>query len=613
MKITRTGSQRGWVACLAGSLVLASLSVVLGQETQVSASIEPAVVRVGEQAVYRIVISGRGALEEIPDIQAPATLEFGRPGQQKNVSIINGVLSVRGTLNYAVMPTAAGEFEIPGQAVTVGGVREETNAVRLTVKPARVGGAGAASGKARPGQENTASGQGGRQEDEASKGQDLQPFLGLEVGKASFYVGEIVPVTVTLYTHSSTPLRDIGMPQMDRSEFVLREFPRRPLMQVAQRGGVTYYSSVFSSSLSGIRPGKAVLGPVSVECIVQIPDRRIGLHPFLNLGRTKRFRVFGDSAELTVLPLPAEGRPEGFGGLVGEFSLSTVATPVKLSVGDPISLTMTLRGRGNLDEVEAPRMSGDSVGWKTYEPSVLGEPEGDAHADRRIAFNHVLIPTTAQKEIPSFSLPYFDPEKGEYVVLRSEPIAIEVAPAEPLVQGGAEAGASAPVYAGDIAPSKPTASLTDVVDYGGVGLAAASPSLALPPHRRTVFLAWQVLPLLMLLLLLVDIARRGAGRLAAGRVGRKDGARVSAEIADLRGFRGDRLDFLQRAAALARNLNSNGQDDSLKEIVAAYEVLQFGEGVGSGNGSMVDDEEQQRMVGLLAKAFAGESDKRNQA
>lgn len=592
MRTTGTGSPGARLLLLAGCLVLVAWSPLWAQKPQVSAGIEPAVVRVGQQAVYRISIKGKGNLEVPRDIEAPDALEVGSPSSSRNVSFVNGAMSVQASLSYPVFPTEAGEFEIPGQVVSVDGERIVTNAVRLSVKPAGAGGANPGARAAEPGQAG------------GSAQRELDPFLSLEVGKTSFYVGEIVPVTVTLYTHGSTPLRDIGLPQMERSEFVLREFPRRPLMQVAEVGGVTWYSSRFSSSLSGIRPGKATLGPAQLECIVQVPDRRFGLHPFFNLGRTQRFRASSEPLELTVLPLPAEGRPQGFGGLVGEFSLSALATPVKLAVGDPISLTLTLRGRGNLDEVEAPAMNAALPGWKTYEPSVLGEPEGEAHGERKIAFNQVLIPTSMQKEIPSFSLPYFDPLKGEYVVLRSEPIAIEVA------AGPADAG-SDPIARGPVgrddeaaAPPRPTPTITEIVDYGGAGLALADPSRALPPHRRTAFLAWQGVALCLLLLLLADVVRRAVARAAAGGRWKNGGDSLARQISGLESFNGDRGEFLRQAAALARQVGGSGVDDSLREIVAAHEVLQFGQGQDGGSGSPLQEDERRRVVEALSRAVA---------
>jgi TPR repeat protein len=142
-------------------LLLLSANALLyaAQKPSISASIQPAVVQVGQQAVYSVTIEGEGSLEMPRDLQAPDALEFGSPRHSRQVNFNNGVVSKKASLSYPVFPTEPGEFEIPGQIVNVKGQRETTNAVRLIVKPASTGGvAGSAGGNL---QQGTGSGQGG--------------------------------------------------------------------------------------------------------------------------------------------------------------------------------------------------------------------------------------------------------------------------------------------------------------------------------------------------------------------------------------------------------------------------------------------------------------------
>lgn len=568
-----------------------------GDDTvKVTATIEPTLLSVGEKAIYRIVITGKATLEELPNIKAPDALEFGSPSRRKDVNIVNGKVSVRGALSYVMRPSEAGDFEIPAQILNVDGKRYTTNRVNLTVKPGRKSGSASQPAPVTPPSGKKM----GNASDSQEKENDLRPFLRMEVGKTRFYVGEIVPLSITLFTHSATPLRNVGAPSLDRANFVLREFPRRPVMQVAEAKGATYYASTYPSSLSGIRPGNVTLGPASVECILQIPDQRFGLHPFLNFGSTKRFRVSGEAIELTVLPLPTEGRPAGFGGLVGQFSLSAEATPTQLAVGDPVSLTLTLQGRGNLDEVTPPEMA-ESGGWKTYPPSVLGESGGDAHGDRRISFNQVLIPMSVQEQIPLFSVPYFDPVAKKYIVLQSDPIKIEVSEA---ASPGLGAGGGGTVSSNDsgVHPARPVATLTDIVEYGGLGLAVAPPHAGSPPHLRSWFFIWQVIPAFLLLVFLLGSLRTGVSSLMKRK--RDAEGEVRRGIAQLRDFRGDFRDFLSLAAGLARKMDASYGGEATRSIISEYETLQFGESDNAAEKRPIDDGEKQKVIALLEKAAA---------
>lgn len=54
---------------------------------------------------------------------------------------------------------------------------------------------------------------------------------------------------------------------------------------------------------------------------------------------------------------PKEGQPDTFHGAVGKYTMTVTATPQEVSVGDPISLNLTIRGTGRMDSLQAPRLA----------------------------------------------------------------------------------------------------------------------------------------------------------------------------------------------------------------------------------------------------------------
>ena len=60
--------------------------------------------------------------------------------------------------------------------------------------------------------------------------------------------------------------------------------------------------------------------------------------------------------KLTVLPLPEQGKPEGFYGLVGRYTIEASATPTQVSVGDPITLIIKIGGSRYLKPVQWPEL-----------------------------------------------------------------------------------------------------------------------------------------------------------------------------------------------------------------------------------------------------------------
>jgi hypothetical protein len=145
----------------------------------------------------------------------------------------------------------------------------------------------------------------------------------------------------------------------------------------------------------------------------------------------RKLRAADRDRSLEVAALPRAGQPPSFAGAVGRgFQLDVAADRTVVQVGDPITLTLTLRGEGNLERLGLPSLDA---------PGLLPEdrfrvPTGDlpgvaeAGAKRFTAVVRVLDPR--QQEIPALEYAWFDPERERYETTRSRPIALSVRPAE---------------------------------------------------------------------------------------------------------------------------------------------------------------------------------------
>src|SRR4030095_6320189 len=72
--------------------------------------------------------------------------------------------------------------------------------------------------------------------------------------------------------------------------------------------------------------------------------------------------------EAVALPPPKEGQPAGFpSSNVGHYTLDVAVDRAAVAVGDAVTLTMTVRGTGNLRNVVMPALP-TLEGWKGYEP-----------------------------------------------------------------------------------------------------------------------------------------------------------------------------------------------------------------------------------------------------
>jgi len=132
-----------------------------------------------------------------------------------------------------------------------------------------------------------------------------------------------------------------------------------------------------------------------------------------------------------VKQVPAADRPASYLGAVGQFTWSAELKPTKCRAGDPVTLVLTLRGRGSLAAAAPPDLSevpAVAEHFKTYE----GTRETKGAACR---FTYTLRPLSAEiTEFPSIPGSYFDVQQNHYVTLQTDPIPIRVEKAAALAR-----------------------------------------------------------------------------------------------------------------------------------------------------------------------------------
>jgi hypothetical protein len=130
---------------------------------------------------------------------------------------------------------------------------------------------------------------------------------------------------------------------------------------------------------------------------------------------------------IPVKPLPAAGRPGGFSGAVGRFDLEAKLNEDGVAAGDPVTLTVSISGKGSLRSVEAPEVA-DLAGFRTFDPKVQASTHagaGGIESDK--SWEYVLVPQSGGvKELGPWELSYFDPEREQYVTASAGPLTLRV-------------------------------------------------------------------------------------------------------------------------------------------------------------------------------------------
>lgn len=600
---TLCASATGMAAEATATAVLDNSETVLGQPVQLqikvtgSASATPP----QEIAVDGLEIHYAGDQRE-------THIEFGSRGMTNTTSVIH---------TYTVMPLRAGTFKIPSQAVRVGNTSMRTPELTLNVADA----AGRSSRGARR-NETT---------DPAQIG-----FVELILAKTTAYVGEMIPTEIRLGFYTRTPVESLGNGVELTGQGFTTQKMREPRQTIETIRGRSYQVFTFKTAIAPARSGKIDIGPVEVNPVVRIPQtnarRALPRDPF-NLNdpffdnffndpafapsAPREIKIKSEAAALEVKPLPPNA-PPSFAGAVGSFTMVADAKPTSAQVGDPLTITAKISGRGNFDRVTAPSFE-DEKGWHKYPPSSQFKQDDDVGISGLKTFETVLSANERKENVPALLFSYFDPVKEQYVTLRSDRIAVHIeggnVPA-PSTAGSPANPSSVPAQT----PATTPASKTQDILYQLTELPKVNESFR-PLFARRLFWLVQLIPLLGLLGFIV-------WKLREIRLGDREAQRIALlenEAAELqkklrhtdalpRDYFSAASRVVQLKTALAKNVNPNSVDAEsaatafnadeptrkrLRELFAVNDELRYS---GGQNGaSTVSADRRREVLDLLER------------
>ncbi len=399
----------GWLIVCAGHAQAGDL--------QVSASLDRNPITTTEQAVLSVTVSGAGG--NLPDPQLPALPDFQvyNAGRSQNFTWINGKASSNVTHNFVLTPSKEGQFNIPPVRVSEQGQTVESSALALVVTrgdPSAVQGSARPEGAARP----------------APPGQGAHAvFIAGTVDKASVYVGE--PLVFTFRLFNRVPL--LSQPRYQPPEmtgFWTEDLPPQRNFTTSYKG-MPYNVTEVRTALFPSAPGKSQIGSarlnVNLENFGTDPFGSNFFAQFFGRGEEKELRTEPISIHVKALPSP---KPADFSGAVGTYSLSAQVDKPKIAVGQPLTLSLTIAGRGHIKSIpDLPLPS--LTNFRTFDASAatnIEKKEGTVEGSK--VFKTVLIPTASgDLTIPQISFTYFDLSEHAYRTARSRPLVVHVSPA----------------------------------------------------------------------------------------------------------------------------------------------------------------------------------------
>ena len=227
----------------------------------------------------------------------------------------------------------------------------------------------------------------------------------IEVNKTSLYEGEPLIVQAKVYSRfAPTSIEDYQTYKIDQSidKQVLDNAQNLTARKESVKGVGMYV----------ITHDKNLLFPTGSGALQINPFKLVLRQHFDGLA------VVSNGASVNVKPLP-NNAPKSFIGFVGSLEAKCQYNGTCDKKGDIIKLELVLSGKGNLHNVDAPKLI-LSKGLIQFGKPALTEAYsfGAQGAEGKIIYNYTLQSTNNErKEINDLLISYFNPEKEAYVTL----------------------------------------------------------------------------------------------------------------------------------------------------------------------------------------------------
>lgn len=396
---------------------------ISGRETTVGV---PITLRI---AIENADVYGEPVMPEVSDLQIRLV---GGPSRSSHTSWVNGRVDQKVTISYDyhVTPTRPGVFRIPPIEVEADGRTFQTQPIEIVAT---------------------------KSETDTDNGDLL--FVDIVADRSSLYVGEPLNATLQIWVRPKTyddrgrraKLSDgdmwscIDLQNSTWGPFgeVLQEMlerRRRPsgdkrLREDSEGVKREYYVYELTREIWPQSSGPLDVGEIRVR--IAYPTRiardnsLFALMGELAVTQRRTIEAGVEDVAVEVKPIPTVGRPPYYEGAVGRYEISASAEPAEVGVGEPITLTLVVAGRGHLETLQPPplpQIEALTRGFKVPTDPLAGEIVGG----RKRFVQSIRAKDDQVSEIPPIPFAYFDPQLEQFETVFTQALPIRVKPAEKL-------------------------------------------------------------------------------------------------------------------------------------------------------------------------------------
>jgi hypothetical protein len=339
------------------------------------ASFDPPQVRPGEKSVYRVVFNATAISVNWPEIiPAPPQLKVHLSASGQTMQAVGSEYQNLAAFDYDVRAVVAGQFTMPEYSVEVYGKPVVIPATQLEVRT------------------------------ELPLSHEPARQLLIEPSVTNVYLGEIFEVSVILPPTAAGAIEGVSDVQLNGDSFVVDKNSVRQSIRTVEVNGRNAPAYVYKTSLTPIAAGK-----------LDLSAQGFSLEPQMG-GPPNYVLLDSEPVAINVRPLPGGNELPCFQGAVGDYMCDPPSLTTNiLKVGEPVQLTIVIRGGKNLSRINPPPPP-RAEGWQSF-PAERGTILGGAKGPGA-SFRYTLIPLTdAGRATPAIPFSCFDPVSGSYVDL----------------------------------------------------------------------------------------------------------------------------------------------------------------------------------------------------
>ena len=390
----------------------------------------PSKVIAGKPFQLSYTVNQRGKDLRAPEFENFDFIAGPYTSQSSSTSFVNGKRTSTFTMTYTYTLKAENEgtYTIPPATIKVDGTQYTSNGVRITVLPPdKVDQSPQNSGGSSPATQSPTA-------DNNVGGENI--FMRTIVSKTKVHEQESILLTYKLYfvnVDVAQLTNNTRLPEF--KGFLKQELEMGEIQtELEHYNGRNYQTAVlYRALLFPQRGGDIKIDPAQFEAVLRVQNRaqvRSIFDDFFNSYTTVLKPLESPGITIHVESLPA-GKPAGFCGGVGQFSISSKISNTELQANEAVTLTITIQGNGNMKLVKTPAVDWPE-GFEVYDPKVTNNVKNTtAGTSGTKVIEYLAIPRAGGVyTVPPIQFAYYDTKEDAYRTLNTPEYVLNIARAQ---------------------------------------------------------------------------------------------------------------------------------------------------------------------------------------